>query len=109
MTEEQRQKAISALHDCMAACNHCFDACLQEENIDHMRACIRLDRECADMCGYLEHALLRNSPFVGELAQACAVICDRCREECGKHDHDHCQQCAEACRTCADVCRQLLA
>ncbi|WP_158686517.1 four-helix bundle copper-binding protein, partial [Cronobacter sakazakii] len=30
-------------------------------------------------------------------------------EECGKHDHDHCQRCAEACKKCADACRKMLA
>jgi hypothetical protein len=35
----------------------------------------------------------------------CIEICQRCADECGKHDHDHCQQCAEACRACVEACR----
>lgn len=100
------QQLLSTLHDCAAACNHCFDACLQEEDVKMMAACIRLDRECADFCSYLEQAIMRNSPFVKQLAAVCAEICDACAEECGKHDHEHCKQCATTCKACADACRQ---
>lgn len=105
MAHEQHAELIKALHDCAAACNHCFDACLQEEDVKMMAQCIRLDRECADICSYLEHAITRNSPFVSELAAVCATICEACGTECQKHDHEHCQKCAEACFKCAEACR----
>ncbi|WP_425331157.1 four-helix bundle copper-binding protein [Jeotgalibacillus proteolyticus] len=44
--------------------NHCFDACLREENVEMVRECIRLDRECVDICAFPEQAIARNSPFV---------------------------------------------
>ncbi|KNH20626.1 MAG: four-helix bundle copper-binding protein [Priestia megaterium] len=109
MTNENYQTVIQTLHDCMSACNHCFDACLKEENVGMMVDCIRFDRECADICGYLEQALERGTPFVAELAGVCAEICEKCGNECKKHDHDHCQKCAEACLKCADECRKLAA
>ncbi|MFJ7747849.1 four-helix bundle copper-binding protein [Peribacillus sp. NPDC097295] len=93
----------------MTACNHCFDACLKEENVKMMAECIRLDLECAEMCSYLEQALSRNTPFVSELAAACVKICESCGNECKKHDHEHCQKCAGACLTCAVECRKLVA
>ncbi|MCP2036461.1 hypothetical protein L1279_003504 [Planomicrobium sp. HSC-17F08] len=109
MAQDQHQELIQILHDCAAACNHCFDACLQEEDVKMMVQCIRLDRECADMCAFLEQAISRNSPFVAELARVCAAICDACGDECAKHadHHDHCKQCAEACRKCAEACRNI--
>jgi hypothetical protein len=82
------------------ACNHCFDACLKEDDVKMMAECIRLDRECAEVCAVLEQAAARNSPFVPQLAQVCA-------EECRKHDDQHCQDCAEACSKCAEVCRKV--
>ncbi|TDM02533.1 four-helix bundle copper-binding protein [Macrococcus carouselicus] len=91
----------------MAACNHCFDACLNEEDVNMMKKCIRLDRECADICGYLEGALSRHSPVVKEIAEACAKICEACAEACRQHAHDHCQRCADACAKCAEACRQV--
>lgn len=50
MSHENYQSVINSLHECMEACNHCFDACLQEDNVNMMAECIRLDRECADAC-----------------------------------------------------------
>ena len=105
MTHEQQQQLIQTLHDCVAACNHCFDACLKEDHVDMMAECIRLDRECADICALLEQAVARNSPFVADLAAVCAKVCEACANECQKHDHEHCQRCAEACFKCAEACR----
>lgn len=105
MAQEKYEELLRTLHECMEACNHCFDACLQEDDVQMMAGCIRLDRECADMCGYLEQAITRKSPFVKELASVCAIICEACAAECEKHDHEHCQQCAKACFDCAEACR----
>jgi len=93
----------------MEACNNCYSACLEEEHIDMMRECIRLDRECADICAFAVKAMQSNSPFVKEICQLCALICQACGDECAKHDHDHCQRCAEACYACAEACRQMAA
>ncbi|MCF6411663.1 four-helix bundle copper-binding protein [Pseudalkalibacillus salsuginis] len=105
MSHEKYQSLIDTLHECMVACNHCYDACLKEDDVKLMVDCIRLDRECADMCAFLEQALGRGTPFTAELAKACADICEACGNECKKHDHDHCQKCAESCFKCADACR----
>ncbi|MGM0827462.1 MAG: four-helix bundle copper-binding protein [Bacillota bacterium] len=107
MSQENYVKAIQTLNECMEACNHCFDACLKEVNVGMMVDCIRMDRECADMCGFLELALLRGTPFVAELAPACATICEACGNECKKHDYVHCQKCADACFKCANECKKL--
>lgn len=81
MAHEQHQQLLKTLHECMEACNHCFDACLKETDVKMMADCIRLDRECADMCAYLEQAITRNSAFVKELAGVCATICEACGTE----------------------------
>ncbi|MCA1023678.1 four-helix bundle copper-binding protein [Halobacillus litoralis] len=107
MSHEQYQSVIQSLHECMEACNHCYDACLQEDNVKEMAECIRLDRECADICGYLEQSLERGTLFAKELANVCAQICEACGNECKKHDHDHCQKCADACFKCADACKSI--
>ncbi|WP_058305955.1 four-helix bundle copper-binding protein [Gracilibacillus massiliensis] len=107
MSHQNYQDLLETLHDCMTECNHCFDACLQEDDVKMMAECIRLDRECADICGYLEAAISRNSPFIKELAAVCVKICTACGEECKKHQHDHCQKCADACFNCAEACKKL--
>ncbi|RBW70960.1 four-helix bundle copper-binding protein [Bacillus taeanensis] len=108
MAHEKYSSVIQALHECMEACNHCYDECLNEENVKSMSECIRLDRECADICSFLEQSLSRNSPFIKETANLCIEACKKCADECKKHNHDHCQKCAESCRKCADECEKLV-
>lgn len=105
---EHQQVALNELQKCIIACNVCFDACLNEPHVGHMADCIRLDRDCADICSLLSQAIARNSPNIAALAGACVEICRACAEECGKHEHDHCQQCAVACEACATACEALI-
>jgi hypothetical protein len=40
---------LDALGRCVAACEYCADACLQEDHVQMMVSCIRTDRDCADI------------------------------------------------------------
>nr|WP_276562883.1 four-helix bundle copper-binding protein [Paenibacillus anseongense] len=93
----------------MQACNHCYDACLKESHKMDMENCIRLDRECADICAFTAQAMSINSSYAKELCRLCASICEACGNECKNHEHEHCQFCAEACSTCAKSCRAMAA
>ena len=106
---KEMQACIDACMECINACNICFDACLKEEHINMMAGCIRLDRECADICALAVKSMQANSPFAKDICNLCATICKACGEECQKHDHDHCQKCAEACFKCADACLTMAA
>ena len=102
----QYQSVIEALNACAAACDHCYDACFQEQDLHMMARCIRLDRDCAEICKMTASALARNSETAKTLLQACADICRECGTECAKHNqHEHCRQCAEACQACEKACR----
>lgn len=90
---------------CMVACNHCYTACLEEEDIAMMKECIRLDRQCADICGFAAQAMSTNSMYAREICRICAEVCEACGNECKKH----CQECAEACLRCAKICREMAA
>lgn len=79
---EKYQECIQECLHCMQICNHCYDACLKEENVKMMADCIRLDRECADICGFAAKAMASNSPFAPEICQLCASICEACGNEC---------------------------
>lgn len=108
MTQDSYQSFINILNECKNTSNHCFDACLKERDLNKkMAECIRLDRECADICSYLEQAIGRGSRYVKEIANLCATICQECADECKQHQHDHCQKCAEVCLKCAEECRKL--
>lgn len=87
------EECIQACLDCIKACNTCYDACLNEEDVKMMVPCIRMDRECTDICTFAVKSMETNSPFIQQICQACA-----CGNECKQPNHEHCQTCAEACR-----------
>ena len=96
---------IQELNACAAACNACYTACLNEEDVSMMTRCIELDRECADICQLTASILSRDSENADKYLKLCADICDICADECKKHDMYHCRECARACSNCASLCR----
>ncbi|HEX7449958.1 MAG TPA: four-helix bundle copper-binding protein [Pirellulales bacterium] len=107
MSHERFASCIEACVRCAQECEHCASACLDEHEVGMLAECIRLDRDCAEVCLSALAMMSRGSRFATEVCRVCAEICDACGEECAKHDHEHCQRCAEACRHCADECRQM--
>lgn len=105
---------IAACAECAQACTSCADACLAEEQVAALRRCIRLNRDCADICSTMACILSRLvDADVGVLRaqlEACALICASCAAECNKHaqHHEHCKLCAEVCRRCEQQCRKAL-
>lgn len=108
---ERYHECIEACVACLVACEMCSDACLDEKDAGMMKACIRLDRDCADACAAAVRAMSRGGPLADALCRSCAEACDACATECEKHAGmaDHCKLCAEACRACAKACRQMVA
>lgn len=100
---------------CAKACEECVTACIDMRDTDSkghdMTACIRLSRDCADLCTLCGRLTARGSQFMQSFMQVCADACDACAAECEKHaDHmAHCKACADACRKCADECRSMMA
>ncbi|MBC3947677.1 four-helix bundle copper-binding protein [Erwinia persicina] len=102
---EINQLCINACLSCLAACERCATACLQEPNLEHLRDCIRLDRQCAVLCGMTAQLLAMDSDYAPQICKLCADACEKCGKTCSQHDHDHCQICATACFDCAESCR----
>ncbi|SNR59009.1 MULTISPECIES: four-helix bundle copper-binding protein [Hymenobacter] len=102
----QNQPVLDALSRCIAACEMCADACLHEDHVKMMVPCIRLDRDCADICRLTAAFIARGSDHAKHVLRECIEICQKCADECGQHQHDHCQQCAAACRACVEACQQ---
>lgn len=102
----QNHAVLDALSRCIAACELCATACLHEDEVQMMVPCIRLDRDCADICRLTAAFIARGSDHAQHVLKECIEICRKCAEECGQHQHDHCQQCAQACRACVEACQQ---
>lgn len=104
MENHDHTTLIQKLLDCVLACENCATACLNEENVKDMAACIKLDRDCADICAQAARLLKRDSAIAHQYLVLCEEICRLCGDECAKHHHMHCQQCAAACHECAEAC-----
>ncbi len=109
MAQEHPTQLIAALNSCATLCNHCATACLEEDNVQMLVKCIKLDLDCADVCTVVAALLARGSEHGKHLLKECAEICKACADECEKHahHHEHCKRCAEACRACADACTSM--
>lgn len=105
---EDWQECITAAQYCVVECNHCAACCLQEPDVKMMARCIALDTDCSQICNLAIALMSGGSDYVPQVLALCAQVCEDCATECGRHDMDHCQQCAEACRRCAEACRRAI-
>lgn len=107
----RNQELIKKFYDCAAACFTCADACLDENDVKKMVRCIRLDKVCAATCIATAQSLavdLSKEDLRG-LVRYCKEICQKCGDECAKHEPQHCQDCAKACKECVEACERFLA
>jgi hypothetical protein len=105
MSHEQNRDLVRALSECVAECNHCAVACLNEKDVSMLSRCIQLDIDCAAICELAIGYVSRGAVHAENILHVCGDICAACAEECEKHSHmDHCKKCAEVCRKCAELC-----
>ncbi|XAS68157.1 four-helix bundle copper-binding protein [Micrococcaceae bacterium Sec5.7] len=106
---------ITTCFQCAQACTACADACLGEDMVADLTACIRTDLDCSDIRAATGNVLSRqtggNAHTIRALLEACRPACAACAEDCERHAgmHEHCRICAEACRRCEAACTALLA
>jgi hypothetical protein len=108
-------EALVSVSTCVQVCTACADACLGEPgDVARLKACIRTDLDCADVCAATARLLARQTGSPNELIHAqlhaCILACQLCADECELHAsmHDHCRICAETCRHCQERCNFLL-
>lgn len=114
-TDHHYQDCIDACFSCAEICNACSDDMIGMEghgkrDVETLMArCIRLCRDCADICLLSAALMSRNSPYAEQFCGLCAEICDSCAEACEAHapHHPMCGDCAKECRRCADLCREM--
>lgn len=109
MAEQSWKQCIEACDDCAQACAQCALACLSEAEPRKLARCIALDLDCEAQCRLASSALARGSEFLTQLMAMCARLCEACAQECERHEHLHCQECAAACRHCARLCHESVA
>ncbi|WP_428864442.1 four-helix bundle copper-binding protein [Clostridium sediminicola] len=72
-----------------------------------MTRCIKLDRDCANICVLAAQFMGRDSEFSKQLCSLCAQICKACGEACANFSQDHCKNCADICNRCASECETM--
>lgn len=92
---------------CAVSCTACADECLDEPDITSLRRCIRLNLDCADVCGTVGRLLARRGEpdlsTLRALLEACVDICTACAAENQKHadEFEYCKLTADIVLTCA--------
>jgi hypothetical protein len=104
---EEFERLVTVAENCAQECEGCATACLSEKDVAAMLDCIRLDRDCADLCRLVATFAARHSRFTTLAAHVLASVCQACAEECSRHEMGHCQACAGACRSCVAACSAL--
>jgi hypothetical protein len=78
--------------------------------VAHLRQCIRLNLDCADICAATARVATRrtgsNEELIRSMLATCVTWCRLCGAECRKHAgmHEHCRYCAESCERCEKEC-----
>ena len=105
---------LEALARCEQVCLLCADACLEEESMEKLRSCIRLNFDCAAICSVTAQLLVRRTEIPGTLVHAqlhaCVIACQSCADLCATHAsyHHHCEICTNTCRDCQEQCNRLI-
>ena len=76
MIQTKFQSCIEACLKCVAICNQCAIACLNEDDVAHVKKCIQLDLECAAICQAAANVLSLDGKFSKEICKLCADICN---------------------------------
>jgi len=106
LTEEMRV----VLHDLIqsaTACEWCAERCIDEG--PQMAECIRLCRDVADLATLNVQFISRDSVFGPEAIEVFANAAEACAQECARHGHRHCQECAEQLSRAVQSTRKMLA
>ncbi|MFB0835537.1 four-helix bundle copper-binding protein [Arthrobacter halodurans] len=107
----------ACIEACLAAAQACLtgaDACLQEDEALDLRACIRVQQNCADVCLATAAVLSRTGseagPLIAALVEACTEAVRECEAVCARHaeTYRHCVLSAEACLRCERACTELI-
>jgi hypothetical protein len=102
-----------SMQDCIEACSHCHQVCLQtamnhclEAGGKHVEAeHFRLMMNCAEICQTSANFQLSSSPFHSRVCEVCAEVCEACAVNCEKIGGM--DECVKACRDCAESCQKM--
>lgn len=107
LLSNNNQKCIDECNRCAQACYECFAACLNEPDIQARKNCLAILVECANMCQMSAAHMSMGGQFAKEHCGVCALICEKCAEECSMFKDAHCTECTQICLDCAAECKKM--
>jgi hypothetical protein len=105
---------IKSCFNCAQACVTCSDACLGEKHTESLRSTIRATADCVDVCLSTGKVLSRLIDPDFNVIKSQVSSCISAVHQCGilcyehRHEHKHCEICADACRICETACADYL-
>jgi len=103
---QEMQTALYEIADAIKVCEWCADQCLEEG--PQMASCIRLCRDVTDIGALNMQLASRDSMFSPQAVELFVSAAEACMQECSRHSHAHCQDCAEALNRAVQATRQAL-
>jgi len=103
----QMREMTQTIHRAAMACEWCADQCIQEAD-PMMIECIQLCEDVSELAEVAETFVPRQSRFERSVLQTLQQAMQACAQECGRHSHAHCQECAEELHRATDAIQQYL-
>ena len=90
---QQYRAPLASVAEAVEVCGWCADQCIQEAD-PMMIECIRLCEDVVELGETVLATVPRNSRFSNEIVATFQRAAQACAQECGRHRHAHCQECA---------------
>lgn len=103
---QEMLQALQQFNEAAKVCEWCADRCIGEGQ--QMAECLRLCRDVADIASQNARFIARDSSFGPDLAQLFVSVAEECAQECARHPHGHCQDCARVLRQASQTTQRLL-
>ncbi|MGK7392905.1 MAG: four-helix bundle copper-binding protein [Candidatus Cyclobacteriaceae bacterium M2_1C_046] len=103
---ENNKELLRLLAECADECNHCYNACMENERTEKLLRSLRLCRDCSRMCRTASDFVSSGSELADQVVKLCAEACRLCAESCAqdKEHEQECKACADICRECEEAC-----
>jgi hypothetical protein len=90
---QEYRTSLASVAEAVEVCGWCADQCIQEAD-STMIECIRLCEDVVELGEAVLATVPRTSRFADEITQTFQRAAQACAQECGQHQHAHCQECA---------------
>lgn len=103
---------IKIANECAQHGDECIDHCIAlfKTGDTSLANCADTVNEMIVMCRALAKMATYQSEDLKAVAKICINVCQRCVDECSKHEdkHPNCKACADSCRACIKECKKIV-